>query len=104
MEEGGTRGRGRPQRRVSPDPLSYEGGFHSRWTGGRERGIFFFSGSLARSIKHLQHLRHRFTSKLHKEMVAPTSYRLPLHQEVAVCATGLRRLPATAILGMSAMV
>ena len=46
-------------------------------------------------------------------MVAPTSYKLQVtlgkghimpDREVAACATGLRPLPATAILGMSAMV
>ena len=57
------------------------------------------------------------TSSVHLQvaydMVAPTSYRLQVSlgngqvmpdQEVAACATGLRPLPATAILGMSAMV
>jgi len=46
-------------------------------------------------------------------MVAPTPFRLQvslgngqamLDQEVTACATGLRALPVTAILGMSAMV
>ena len=53
------------------------------------------------------HLRVAYT------MVAPTPFRLQvslgngqamLDQEVTACATGLRALPVTAILGMSAMV